>query len=159
MYFTNSQCFSILILRGNLPSPPDRALPASLRQCPLPLACRHPPEGHQTGFRNRRAPGNTLVSQPYRGRVSTDRLNREGSQLAASLEGDPGPTPAGRTLPHSFPEARFRREGHEAVQTICRTRLLCLLINSSSFLYRIRGYFVSYLVISSFYTTLGYVAS
>ena len=25
--------------------PPDRALPGSPRQCPLPLACRHPPEG------------------------------------------------------------------------------------------------------------------
>ena len=56
--------------------------------------------------------GNTIIlSQPYRRRVSTDRLNREGSQLAASLEGEPGPTPAGKTLPHSFPEtSRFRRE-------------------------------------------------
>ena len=58
------------------------------------------------------APGNTVIlSQPYRRRVSTDRLNREGSQLVASLEGEPGPTPAGKTLPHSFPETRFRREG------------------------------------------------
>ena len=53
---------------------------------------------------------NTILSQPYRRRVSTDRPNREGSQLAASLEGEPGPTPAGRTLPHSYPETRFRRE-------------------------------------------------
>ena len=91
--------------------PPDRALPGSPRQCSLPLACRHPPEGHQIGARKRRAAGNTVIlSQPYRRRVSTDRLNREGSQLAASLEGEPGPTPAGKTLPHSFPETRFRRE-------------------------------------------------
>ena len=91
--------------------PPDRALPGSPRQCSLPLACRHPPEGHRIGARKRRAPGNTVIlSQPYRRRVSTDRLNREGSQLAASLEGEPGPTPAGKTLPHSFPETRFRRE-------------------------------------------------
>ena len=55
-------------------------------------------------------PGNTILSQPYRRRVSTDRLNREGSQLAASLEGEPGPTPAEKTLPHSYPETRFRRE-------------------------------------------------
>ena len=41
---------------------------------------------------------------------STDMLNRESSQLAASLEGEPGPTPAGKTLPHSYPETRFRRE-------------------------------------------------
>ena len=27
-----------------------------------------------------------------------------------SREGEPGPTPAGKTLPHSYPETRFRRE-------------------------------------------------
>ena len=69
------------------------------------------PKGTKLGLGKRRAPGNTIIlSQPYRRRVSTDRLNREGSQLAASLEGEPGPTPAGKTLPHSFPEtSRFRR--------------------------------------------------
>ena len=81
--------------------PPDRALPGSPRQCSLPLARRHPPEGHQIGARKRRTPGNTILSQPYRRRVSTDRPNREGRQFAASLEGEPGPTPAGKTLPHS----------------------------------------------------------
>ena len=30
--------------------------------------------------------------------------------MAASLQGEPGPTPAGKTLPHSYPETRFRRE-------------------------------------------------
>ena len=69
-----------------------------------------PPEGHQIGARKRCAPENTILSQPYRYRVSTDRLNREGSQLAESLQGEPGPTPAGKTLPHSYPETRFRRE-------------------------------------------------
>ena len=76
----------------------------------MPLACRHPPEGHQIGARKRRAPGNTMLNQPYRPRVSTDRLNREDSQLAASLEGEPGPTPAGKTFPHSYPETKFWRE-------------------------------------------------
>ena len=90
--------------------PPDREPPGSPRQCSLPLACRHPPEGHQIGARKRRTPENTILSQPYCRRVSTDRLNRESSQLAASLEGEPGPTPAGKTLPHSYPETRFRRE-------------------------------------------------
>ena len=65
----------------------------------LSLACRHPPEGYQIGARKRRAPGNTILSQPYRRRVSTESLNREGSQLAASLGGEPGPTSAGKTLP------------------------------------------------------------
>ena len=90
--------------------PTDRELPGSPRQCSLPLACRHPPEGHQIGARKRRTPENTILSQPYCRRVSTDRPNREGSQLAASLEGEPGPTPAGKTLPHSYPKTRFRRE-------------------------------------------------
>ena len=90
--------------------PPDRELPGSSRQCSLPLACRHPPEGHQIEARKRRTPENTILSQPYCRRVSTDRPNREGSQLAASLKGEPGPTPAGKTLPHSYPETRFRRE-------------------------------------------------
>ena len=90
--------------------PPDRELPGSPRQCSLPLACRHPPEGHQIGARKRRTPENTILSQPYCRRVSTDRPDREGSQLAASLEGEPGPTLAGKTLPHSYPETRFRRE-------------------------------------------------
>ena len=51
-----------------------------------------PPEGHQIGARKRRAPGNTILSQPYRRRGSTVRLNRKGSQLATSLEGEPGYT-------------------------------------------------------------------
>ena len=82
--------------------PPDRELPGSPRQCSLPLACHHPPEGHQVGARKRRTPENTILSQPYCRRVSTDRPNRKSSQLAASLEGEPGPTPAGKTLPHSY---------------------------------------------------------
>ena len=90
--------------------PPDRELPGSPRQCSLPRACRYPPEGHQIGARKRRTPENTILSQPYCHRVSTDRPNREGSQLAASLEGEPGLTPAGKTLPHSYPETSFRRE-------------------------------------------------
>ena len=90
--------------------PPDRVLPGSPRQCSLPLTCRHPPEGHQIGARKGLTPGNTILSQPYRRRVSTDRPNREGSQLAAPLEGKPGPTPAKKTLPHSYPGIRFRRE-------------------------------------------------
>ena len=90
--------------------PLDRELPGSPRQCSLPLASRHPPEGRQIEARKRRTSGNTILSQPYCRRVSTDRPNREGSQLAASLEGKPNPTPAGKTLPHSYPETRFRRE-------------------------------------------------
>ena len=90
--------------------PPDRAQPGSSRQCSLPLACRHPPEGHQFGARKRSAPGNTILSQPHHRRFSTDKLNRKSSHLAASFEGESGTTPAGKTLPHSYHETRFRRE-------------------------------------------------
>ena len=76
-----------------------------------------PPEGHQIGARKRRVLGNTAFNQPYRHRVSTDRLNREGSHLAASRESEPGPTPAGKALPHSYPEARSRRERARVYQT------------------------------------------
>ena len=96
--------------------PPDREPPGSPRQCSLPLACRHPPEGHQIGARKRRTPENTILSQPYCRRVSTDRSDREGSQLAASLEGEPGPTPAGKTLPHSYPETRSHPSSSVAKQ-------------------------------------------
>ena len=96
---------------------PDRELPGSPRQCSLPLACRHPSEGHQIGARKRRTPENTILSQPYCRRVSTERPNRESSQLAASLEGEPGPTPAGKTLPHSYHETRFRRERARGIFT------------------------------------------
>ena len=113
--------------------PPDREPPGSPRQCSLPLACRHPPEGHQIGARKGRTPENTILSQPYCRRVSTDRSDREGSQLAASLEGEPGPTPAGKTVPHSYPETRFRRE-----RARCNTVVmlgydwwLCMVINIS----------------------------
>ena len=60
--------------------PPDREPPGSPRQCSLPLACRHPPEGHQIGARKRRTPENTILSQPYCRRVSTNRSDREGSE-------------------------------------------------------------------------------
>ena len=93
--------------------PPDRELPGSPRQCSLPLACRHPPEGHQIGARKRRTPGNTILSQPYCRRVSTDRLNREGSQLAASLKGEPGPHPPERPSHTHTPKPGFGGRGHE----------------------------------------------
>ena len=83
-----------------------------------------PPEGDQIGAQKRRIPGNTILSQPYRRRVSTDRLNREGSQLAASLEGEPGPTPAGKTLSHLYPETRFRRERARSYRARVKYRFL-----------------------------------
>ena len=76
----------------------------------LPASRLPHPEGHQIGVWRRHAPGNTILSQSYRRRVSTDQLNREDSQSAASLVCKPGSTPAGKTLPCSCPETTFRRE-------------------------------------------------
>ena len=54
-----------------------------------------PPEGHQIGARKRRVPGN----------------------ITASLEGEPGPAPAGKSLPHSYPKKKVSEgEGHEVVK-------------------------------------------
>ena len=65
-----------------------------------------PPEGHQVRARKRCAPRNTILNQPYRRRVSIDRLSREDSQLVVSLESDPGPTPAGKTHTHTPKNSR-----------------------------------------------------
>ena len=74
-----------------------------------------PPEGHQIGARKGFAPGNTILSQPYRRRVSIDRLNREGGQLTASLEGDLGPSP------DAF---RFFFEQYDTVFSVARISVL-----------------------------------
>ena len=73
-----------------------------------------PPEEHQIGARKRRAPGSTILNQPYRCLVSIDRLNCDDRQLATCLEGEPGSTPAGKTVPQSNPETKpgFGRRGY-----------------------------------------------
>ena len=88
--------------------PPDRALTGSPRQCSLPLACRHLPKG--TKLEHERGDRLGTPSSANHAAAATDRRTRDDSQLAAFLEGDPGPTPGGKTLPHSYPESRFRRE-------------------------------------------------
>ena len=85
-----------------------------------------PPEAHQIGARRRRAHGNIILNQPYRRRVSTDRLNCKGNQMAASLEGEHGPTPAGKTLPHSYPETRSRRERARGISINTRNRFISI---------------------------------
>ena len=93
--------------------PSDRALPGSPRQCSLPLACRHPPEGHQIGARKRRTLRNTILSQRYCRRVSTDRPDREGSQLAALSRVSPALHPPERPSHTYTPKPGFGGRGHE----------------------------------------------
>ena len=55
--------------------PPDsRVLPGSPRQCSLPLACRHPPEGHQIGAREEARTWEHHHPQPT---IPPPRLNRQ----------------------------------------------------------------------------------
>ena len=95
--------------------PPDRALPpGSPRQCSLPLACRHPPEGHQIGARKGRTPGNPILSQPYCvvGSQSTGRIAKTASWLHLSRVG-PALHPPERS-PHTHtPKPGFGGRGHE----------------------------------------------
>ena len=90
--------------------PLNRALPGSPRQCSLPLAC------HRTSRRTPNWSSEDARTWEYYPQPtippsrSTDRLNHENSQLTASLEAEPVTTPAGKTLPNSYLETRFRRE-------------------------------------------------
>ena len=115
--------------RSSFP-PPSAKLVRTRLSATVLLASRVPPPSRRapTGARKRRTPRNAILSQPYRSRVSADRLKREGSQLAASLEREPGPTPAGKTLPHSYPETRFWRE--RARGTVCMY-VCCMVIKYS----------------------------
>ena len=47
---------------------------------------------------------NTILNQPNRRHVSTDRLNREDSQLAASLEGEVQPYTRRKVPPTLIPQ-------------------------------------------------------
>ena len=73
--------------------PPDGELPGSPRQCSLPLACRHPPEGHQIGAGKRRTPENiatteeTTVTQQVSHNRSIKCQSRLWSQIGTKVNG------------------------------------------------------------------------
>ena len=97
---------------------PDRAQLRLTGLAALHLACHHlPKKGTLSNLSSEEEHllVNTIHIQPYRRLVSTDRLNREDIQLAASLEGESGPIPTGTTLPRSHPKPRFRRERAQGV--------------------------------------------
>ena len=89
--------------------PSGRTLPGFPRVPPasrVPL----PPEGQQIGARKRRAPGKHHPQST----IQPPRLNRPAESrrqpVGCISRGEPGPTPAGKTLPYSYPKTRFRRE-------------------------------------------------
>ena len=93
--------------------PLDRALPGSPRQCSLPLAYRHPPEGHQIRARKRRTPGNTIpanhiaaASQPA-GRIAKVVSWLHLSRVSPALH-----PPERLSLTHT-PKPGFGGRGHE----------------------------------------------
>ena len=98
--------------------PPDREPPGSPRQCSLPLACRHPPEGHQIGARKRRTPENTILSQPYCRRVSTDRLDAKAASLLHLSRVSPALLPPERPSHTHTPKPGFGGRGLLNVLTI-----------------------------------------
>ena len=68
------------------------------RQSPLSLACHCLLKGPNWSSEEAHLV-DTILKLPYPRGVSIDRLSREDSQLAASLEGESSPTPVGKTLP------------------------------------------------------------
>ena len=87
-------------------------------RCPTKLSAilspssRVPPSsgGHKIGAREEAHRVNTIRNQPKRRRVLIDELNHVDSQLLASFDGVSSHTPNGKTLRHSCPLTRFRRE-------------------------------------------------
>ena len=103
--------------------PPDREPPGSPRQCSLPLARRHPPEGHQIGARKRRTPENTILSQPYCRRVSTDRSDRKAASWLHLSRVSPALLPPERPSHTHTPKPGFGGRGHEMMRTMETARL------------------------------------
>ena len=97
--------------------PPDRELSGSPRQCSLPLACRHPPEGHQIGARTRRTPENTIiVSQPYTAAApqpTTGRIAKAASCWLHLSRVSPALHPPERPSHTHTPKPGFGGRGHE----------------------------------------------
>ena len=100
--------------------PPDREPPGSPRQCSLPLACRHPPEGHQIGARRRCTPENTILSQPYcAASQPTGRIAKAASWLHLSRV-SPALLPPERPSHTHTPKPGFGGRGHEMYSTHAR---------------------------------------
>ena len=85
--------------------PPDRELPGSPRQCSLPLACRHPPEGHQIGARKRRTP--ETPSSANHTAAASQPTGRIASRVSPAL------LPPERPSHTHTPKPGFGGRGHE----------------------------------------------
>ena len=98
--------------------PPDRELPGSPRQCSLPLACRHPPGGHQIGAR-KRAQLKTPSSANHTAAASqlTGRIAKAASWLHL-LRVSPAHHPLERPSHTHTPIPSFGGRGHEAIQEL-----------------------------------------
>ena len=101
--------------------PPDREPPGSPRQCSLPLACRHPPEGHQIGARKRRTPENTILSQQAAASQPTGRIAKAASWLHLSRV-SPALLPPERPSHTHTPKPGFGGRGHEIVLLLFNVR-------------------------------------
>ena len=115
------------------------ALPGFPRQCSPSLAFHLLPKSAPNWRSEEAHRVNTVLNQPNRHCVSTDRLHRIDSQLVSSLGGEFNPTPAGKT-PHTHtPKPCFGGRGlltrvRQAAligptQEIPKRRRLCLWRN------------------------------
>ena len=104
---------------------PDRGCHSALARAAAPyqasrnsaacLSCATFSQRHQIGAWEEVHRVDNILNQPSRRRVSTNRLNHVHMQLVISLKGESHPTPAGKTLPHSCPKTRFRRDREHKV--------------------------------------------
>ena len=94
--------------------PPDREVPGSPRQCSLPLACRHPPEGHQIGVWKRRTSENTTSSANHTAAASqpTGRIVKAASWLHLSRVSPALHPPETPSHTHT-PKPCFGGRGHD----------------------------------------------
>ena len=104
--------------------PPDRELPGSPRQCSLPLACRHPPEGHQIGARMRahlKTPSS--ANHTAAASQSTGLIAKAASWLHLSRV-SPALHPPERPSHTHTPKPGFEGRGHEIVLQASKGQIL-----------------------------------
>ena len=108
--------------------PPDREPPGSPRQCSLPLACRHPPEGHPTKLElGRGAHLKTPSSANHTAAASqpTGRIAKAASWLHLSRV-SPALLPPERPSHTHTPKPGFGGRGHEMYSISVREKCYSL---------------------------------
>ena len=109
--------------------PPDREPPGSPRQCSLPLACRHPPEGHQIGaWRGVHLKTPSSANHTAAASQPTGRIAKAASWLHLSRV-SPALLPPERPSHTHTPKPGFGGRGHDILYNSniakCHTTKFC----------------------------------